>query len=524
MSQFFCNNNFIMGRTVMNFFVTYDYASELSGIEQAQKKRAKAFQMFGENIKLVSLAYNRFLFKICNQNGIRHNQLINMYDYFQGLVAKKIDEIPTKNVSDLIQGDEYVLTRNTDKLEIYNGQDHIKNIYLIVDGVKNDAIDKVEYFDKFNNLIRVDYFDIRGFLSMSDIIGQRGGVSREINYDLKGNSVLESYYHTDSQGKIQIHWMLNHDSNIYYFDNKGALESKFLDLISNVYGENNIFISDRAYATDRGLINMKSARKLFIFWHNVFVPDNGRPNITKPFDTLINQINNSNRIDGLLAATDKEVEDLTTTTKNHLKVYKLNSFIKFPKEIEKNRLDNDEKKEYDIITIARISPEKRILLGIEIFANLHEILPKIHWDIFGYGEQKYINKLQNIIFNKNLSDFIKIHSYKNDVAYIYRNAKLFWMLSKFEGFNMSQAEGQSYGLPTIAFDIDYGPSELIINNKNGVLVPNNDTVSFYKETLKLLKNPTVLSEMSSNAYLESDKYSPEFFWNQWSRIINNWEN
>lgn len=502
----------------MNFFVTYDYASELSGIEQAQKKRARAFQMFKKDIKFVSLAYNRFLFSISKSNGIKYDKIINMYDYFQGIDSKKMGKIPSKKAYDLINNDEYVLNSNAKKLEIYIGHHHIKDIYLINDGNKNDAIDKIEYFDKFNNLMRIDYFDIRGFLSMSDIIGQRGGVSREINYDLNGNSVLESYYHVDSGGKIRVQWMLNYDDNIYYFDDKSLLESKFLDLINNEYGENNIFISDRAYATDEGLINMKSTRKLFIFWHNVFVPENGIPNITRPFDTLINQINNSNKIDGLLAATDREVEDLTNATQNNLNVYKLNSFIKFPLDVGKTRLNDVDKKKYDIITIARVSSEKRILLGIEIFARLHKILPKVHWDIFGYGEQEYIHKIQNIIFKKELSDFIKIHSYKNDVVDIYKNAKLFWMLSKFEGFNMSQAEGQSFGIPTVAFDIDYGPSELIINNKNGILVANNDTVSFCQETLELLKNPKKLSEMSTNAYLESDRYLPEFFWDQWSRI------
>ncbi|CAK1251096.1 Glycosyltransferase involved in cell wall bisynthesis (RfaB) [Fructobacillus evanidus] len=501
----------------MNFFVTYNYASNLSGIEHAQIKRNLALKKFGYDSKFVSLAYNRFLKRESIQSGVEYNNLINMYDYFQGVSS--IDDsnnITPRTLYDEVNDDEYIVNINKNKLEINNSDNtHIKNIYLMWDKGTNNKIDKIEYFDKYHNIVRIDYFDVRGFLSMSDIMGQQGGVSREINYDYRGDSILESFYHIDEQGDVKVRWMLKYKDEVYWFSKKEMLEAKFLDYLNQDFQENNIFISDRAYLTDNSLINMSSFRKLFIFWHNVFVPEDGIPNFSKPFDTLLNEIEHKNKITGLLAATNKEVMDLENAVQGQIKVFKMNSFVKL------QNIDASKKmnlKEYDIITVSRISPEKRLLLGVEIFSKIHKELPQVHWDIFGYGDQNYVELLKNIIADKGLSKAITIHEYTFDLKSVYENAKIFWMLSKFEGFNMSQAEAQTYGIPTIAFDIDYGPSELIKNEENGYLIENNDTYNFYIMTKKLLLSPQKMEYMSRCSRLETDKYLPNELIKQWKII------
>ncbi|CAK1254951.1 glycosyltransferase [Fructobacillus cardui] len=503
----------------MNFFVTYNYLSELSGIEHAQKKRYLALQKFGEKAKFVSLAYNRFLSRDATISGINYKNIINMYDYFQRTNSIFTNQSLIVHVSDVINEDEYIVNANNGILEINKNRKHIKTIYLMQNAESDDQIDKIEYFDKYSNVSRIDYFDIRGFLSMSDIMGQQGGVAREINYDIKGNSVLESFYHFDSNRNVETSWMLRINDNLYWFSDKKNLEAKFLDLLNIDFKEKNTFISDRAYLTDPGLLNMKSSRKLYIFWHSVFVPENEHANKFKPFDTLINEIKYKDKIDGLLAGTIKEVNDLKKAVSGELKVYQLNSFVKFSKSKYQNTLLPNNKKKYDIVTVSRISSEKRILLGIEIFYKLHKKLPDVHWDIFGYGNSEYMDIVKTAIINKNLSGFVTLHNYISNINNIYKNSKIFWMLSKFEGFNMAEAEAQTYGVPTIAFDIDYGPSELIKNGQNGFLIPNNETYNFYEKTVHLLNSPSELLQMSSCARRETDRYLPDALFTQWNQII-----
>lgn len=499
----------------MNFFVTYDYNYQLSGIEHAQLKRLKALGKTKSAI--VTLSYNRFLDDIRQYVSLKSDQLINMYDYFQGVwhATRKHFAFEPIHLRSLLCGNEFVENIEQGKHVIYGNGKHTKTIYLNA-GSQFSEVDRVEYFDNYGSIVRTDFYDSRGFLSMSDIYGQRGGVAREINYNLRGQSVLESYYHDDGNGNISVSWLLNWKNKQYFITNKHELETIFLDSLNLEFNQNNIFISDRAYKTDDGLIGMNSSRKLFIYWHNVFVPDGGIVNKTKPFDTLLFEIEHSDKIDGLLAATDREVDDLKVATNYKLSVLKLNSFIlDANKQLTHGSSDNDK---FDIITVARIFPEKRILLGVEMMSKLIRVNPNVQWDIFGYGMPGYLQKVESAIEAKGLSKNITIHPYTRDLDRFYLQSKVFWMTSKFEGFNMAQAEAQAQGVPVVAFDIDYGPSELLTDAQNGYLVENNDVARFVGVTNNLLNDNTLQNKMRKAAKEDIKRFDTYHFLKQWERL------
>lgn len=301
--------------------MNYDFPALLSGIEHAQLKRLQAFSNQENEAIVVTVAYNRFLSRNLSNYKVLNKYVLNMYDYFQKIDNQSNFDQYRKTPQDIMSRGEYVSYINNNCFEVERGGVHTKTIFLMTNGIFKDQIDKVDIYDAYHNKVRTDYYDIRGFLSMSDIYGQRGGVSREVNYDLEGNVVLDSVYQYDNNN-LQIDWSLLWNGKRYFFPNKTLLQAKFYDLINDKYNHNNIFISDRAYETDNGLIAMETQRKMFVFWHNVFVPENGIANVSKPFDTLTNQINHCDVIDGLLAATDKEVNDLKIAVNNKIPVKK----------------------------------------------------------------------------------------------------------------------------------------------------------------------------------------------------------
>ena len=73
----------------------------------------------------------------------------------------------------------------------------------------------------------------------------------------------------------------------------------------------------------------------------------------------------------------------------------------------------------------------------------------------------------------------------------YNNAYLSIVTSNMEGFSLALLEGQSFGVPTISYDIKYGPNELVKNEVNGYLIPKNNEEILLQKVRYLLTHPNV---------------------------------
>ena len=56
-------------------------------------------------------------------------------------------------------------------------------------------------------------------------------------------------------------------------------------------------------------------------------------------------------------------------------------------------------------------------------------------------------------------------------------------------------ESISENCPTISYDINYGPSEIIVNGENGYLIKANDIDAFAKAMIKLRSILYIMSKI-----------------------------
>ena len=94
-------------------------------------------------------------------------------------------------------------------------------------------------------------------------------------------------------------------------------------------------------------------------------------------------------------------------------------------------------------------------------------------DIYGEGSQK--NYLQNLINEKNLSDIITL---KGKIPYGFvpealNSFDVFCALSNNESFGVAVIEAMAMEKPVVVSQAE-GFKEIVINNKNGFIVDNND--------------------------------------------------
>lgn len=93
-------------------------------------------------------------------------------------------------------------------------------------------------------------------------------------------------------------------------------------------------------------------------------------------------------------------------------------------------------------------------------------------NLFIMGDGPDENFVQNQINKHDLQLYVKRIPYQKDPFSYVKYAKFTLLTSHYEGFPRSIIESLALGTPVVAVDCKSGPSEVIINEKNGLLVEN----------------------------------------------------
>ena len=146
-------------------------------------------------------------------------------------------------------------------------------------------------------------------------------------------------------------------------------------------------------------------------------------------------------------------------------------------------------------------------------------LPKreIHLVILGEGEEK--ERLEKQIERLQMSKFIHLLGFKNNVFCYVKNAKFLVLTSKYEGFPMVILEAHSCGAPVVSFDAPTGPRNIIHHNKDGILVDNNNEDEFVEILENLALNQEKIQVLSDGALQNSKNYELQKVMNLWKNLI-----
>lgn len=169
-----------------------------------------------------------------------------------------------------------------------------------------------------------------------------------------------------------------------------------------------------------------------------------------------------------------------------------------------------------IITIARLSYEKRIDLMIKIVNELFEnndCLDGWTFEIYGSGEKE--NELKNMNYNK---ERIKLMGMTDNPEKVLLNSSINLNTSLFEGFCLSILEANECGVPTVSFNFGESVFEQILDDKTGIIA--TDLNDYKKELLELMINTTKLSMMSKECKKFSKSFYPEAIINEWIKLFN----
>lgn len=172
-----------------------------------------------------------------------------------------------------------------------------------------------------------------------------------------------------------------------------------------------------------------------------------------------------------------------------------------------------------IVTMGRLSSQKNQKLLIDAFEKIANEYKEITLHIYGEGSER--KKLQNQIEQKKLTGRVILEGQVTNVSEILQHAKIFILSSDYEGIPNALIEAMAVGVPCISTDCPCGgPSMLIDNGINGILVNVGDIEAMTEAMRKLIANPQFLKSIGKQARLDMKSYTPDKIYLTWKNYIN----
>lgn len=169
-----------------------------------------------------------------------------------------------------------------------------------------------------------------------------------------------------------------------------------------------------------------------------------------------------------------------------------------------------------VLAVGRLTYQKGFDLLLESWLEVNKLNPDWKLKIVGEGEDG--SKLTSYIEMNDLTESVELIGNTNDISKYYKEAEIFCLSSRFEGFPMVLLETLAFGLPVVSFDCDTGPAE-VLENTGSILVAPNDTKQFSQSLIKLMNNESERKVISTASKEKAKIYQPENIIKKWIELL-----
>jgi glycosyltransferase involved in cell wall biosynthesis len=170
-----------------------------------------------------------------------------------------------------------------------------------------------------------------------------------------------------------------------------------------------------------------------------------------------------------------------------------------------------------VVTIGRLTKGKGFSDLLKAFAMLLKYR-RARLIILGEGEER--NVLQELITHLELGDTVHMPGFVSNPYPYLKNADVFVMSSYFEGFPGALMEALACGVPVISTDCPSGPSEIITNQVDGLLVPVGDVSALCSAMNHVLDDHEFAKNLAAHGKLIPEKrYSLSVFMKRYEDVL-----
>jgi len=180
-----------------------------------------------------------------------------------------------------------------------------------------------------------------------------------------------------------------------------------------------------------------------------------------------------------------------------------------------------DKNEPVLVTVSRLVYQKGHEHLLRCIVKVNQSIP-VKLLLIGDGTvKKDLIDLTKELMIEDRVDFIG--NKKNPFVYMAR-CDLFVLPSLYEGFGNVLIEAMSLGLPIISTGCPSGPSEIIENEKNGILVPVADSTALANAIIRILSDKVLNARLRIEAKKRAYHFSSEKMVSEYANLFENISN
>lgn len=494
----------------MIYHLLVNLPDTLTGIERASIQR---HQLIKEkyNSKLLTVSYNRNLYHTVKKYHMDSNDYLNLHDYFQQVAGKS--EIKQTKKEELFPTNDYDITvvpkTNNQDYRVFKAKKLVAYIHTASD---DGRIVYINYFDKNIDKRERHLYDCRGFLSVIQYLDDQQREMFERFLTPSGETVIEKTYSMKSKSRELSQIKLYTSEGMLFFYSEEDFMTYFFDQLLT---ENDLTISDRNRFINPIILKSKiSFKKIGILHSTHYIGDDPTNNLKSHYQVLFKE---RKRFDAIVSSTQKQRLDVIERFENEDQMYCIP--VAARKSVPQNQLTISKDKPLKIAMIARYSPEKRLDHGIKAFSKISQKYPNAELHLYGFGSNKNRTILSDVIEELGLTNRVFLRGYLPDLDEELKTVHLKLLTSHEEGFCIAVLEALSHGIPVISYDINYGPSDMIVSNENGFLVEDENIDQISERIDRIFSNPAGYQRLSDNAYQSADAFSAELLREKWWNLF-----
>lgn len=174
-------------------------------------------------------------------------------------------------------------------------------------------------------------------------------------------------------------------------------------------------------------------------------------------------------------------------------------------------------KKKQIIMLARLMPQKRIDLMIDIWARLAKDFPE--WKVKVLGEGMLRPQLEAKIRKLGLEESFLMPGEVKDVTNELQSSNILCLTSEYEGFGIVLIEAMAKGVPVIAFEY-VGVHDIINDGVDGFIVPFGDVDGYAQKLKRLMTDKDIYERLSTAALSSVHKFDKERVMKKWDVLFN----